>query len=156
MLQIRVTAAQFVLKKFEQNGFINKKKSPRRQGGNKRVVIKDAEFEKRLLSNEMMQIMAPMCLQRRVDYINQKFGANVNLCRLKYFYKKNDVSFRVSSRSWKIKEGELAGLNEERRQFAIKLEQIKQNNEEIVSAFLEITRYRVFWKRHDIVYVHCL
>ena len=89
MLQIRVTAAQFVLKKFEKNGFINKKKSPRRQGGNKRVVIKDAEFEKRLLSNEMMQIMAPMCLQRRVDYINQKFGANCNAWRLKYFYQKN-------------------------------------------------------------------
>ena len=59
-----------------------------------------------------MQKMAPLCMQRRVDYILQKWAVPCNYERLRLFYRKNHVSWRVSSRTWKIKAEELDGLNE--------------------------------------------
>ena len=87
-----------------------------------------------MLSNKVLQDMAPLDLQRRVNLIRQKWGVSCNLERLKRFYRQNHLTWRVSSITWKITDEELPGLNEERHQFALRLRQIKANGDPVVSA----------------------
>ena len=80
--------------------------------GRKRPIIGSPEFEQKLLENDVLQAMAPMSIKRRVDYIKQKYKVDCTFWQLKKLYKIHNVTFRVSSKSWKIDEEERARLNE--------------------------------------------
>ena len=121
-----------VLKKFKKDGFVNPKRAVRQCGGNKRKFFGNADIEKELLSHKMLQKMAPLGIARRKDYIWQKYGVECSLWQLRHFYKKNNLTYRIAYRTWKISEAELAALNEQRREFAVKLRAIKAANEPIV------------------------
>ena len=111
-MQLSPPSVQTVLRRFKENGYRNCKTDRRNCGGRRRRVIGSREFEELLLSNEVMQKMAPLCMQRRVDYIQQKYGVHCNYASLRLLYIKNNVTWRVSSRTWKITAEELPGLNE--------------------------------------------
>ena len=106
------TSVATVLRKFKKNGFVNPKKAVNRCGGRQRKMIGSAELEQELLSNKVLQKMAPLSINRRRDYIRQKYGVEATHWQLRLLYRKNHLTFRVSSRSWKISEEELANLNE--------------------------------------------
>ena len=80
----------------------------------------------------MLQKLAPLGIRRRLDFIRQKYGVECSIFKLRHFYKRNNLTFRVASRTWKISEEELNNLNEQRRQFAIKLKALKEANEPII------------------------
>ena len=68
-LKVKLTTAFQVIKKFERDGFRNTKSVKKRGAGRKRTLIKDADTEAKILSDEVMNVMAPMSLRGRVNYI---------------------------------------------------------------------------------------
>ena len=102
-----MTSTIAVLRKFQRDGFVNPKRAVKRCGGSKRKLIGSLEIEEELLTNKILQKMAPLGINRRRDYILQKYGVECSMWQLKYLYQRNHLTYRVSSRSWKIDEAEL-------------------------------------------------
>ena len=86
-----------MLRRFEKNGYRNCKRDGKRRGGRVRELIGSAALEEELLSNKVLQDMAPLNLQRRVDLIRQKWGVSCNKHRLLRFYRQNHLTWRVTS-----------------------------------------------------------
>ena len=110
----RTTVAK-VLSRFKADGFVNTKRAVKQCGGRKRRIIGSPELERELLSNKVLQKMAPLSISRRKDFIRQKYGVEATYGRLRRFYLQHNLTYRVSSTSWRVEEEELAALNEERR-----------------------------------------
>ena len=132
-MQLPFTTVHSVLKRFAKAGHRNDRRAEHHNCGLKRALIGSAAIEAQLLSNKVLQDMAPLCLQRRVDYIVQKYNVPCNYQRLLRFYRQNNLSYRVSSQTWRVDAAELAGLNEQRHQFAVKLKEIKESGDPVVS-----------------------
>ena len=65
------------LRRYAAAGHVNGKiTNP--NGGQKRQVIGSAAIEQELLTNKVLQDMASLSLDRRVDLIRQKWGADCN------------------------------------------------------------------------------
>ena len=133
VVQLTFTTVQSVLKRFEKAGHRNEKRAEPHYGSRNRTVIGSPAIEAQLLSSKVLQDMAPLCLHRRVDHIRQKWGVECTSQRLRYFYLKHHLTYRVSSQTWKVDAAELAELNEERHQFALQLRQIKESGDPVVS-----------------------
>ena len=64
-------------------------------------------------------------LLRRVLFLKQNFKVDCTPSRLRLFYKQNNVTFRVQGKTWKVKDADLPLLDEERKQYAVTLRQVK-------------------------------
>ena len=73
-----------------------------------------------------------MGLQRRVVFIKQQYNVDCTVDRLRAFYQRNNVTYRVTSTNWRVDNDEQEILEQQRRQFALKLHTIKQRNLPIV------------------------
>ena len=126
------TTVLAVLRRFERLGYRNSHRARRKTGGKARRPIGSPELERKLLTNEVLEAMAPLGIDRRVEYIKQKFNAVCSPDRLRAFYKRNNVTFRVSSTQWRVDEHEIDALEQQRREYAQKLDDIRRNDEPIV------------------------
>ena len=96
------------------------------------MTIRDAETERWLLSDECMKMLAPYSILRRVRFLHQKYGIECSINRLRTFYLKNNITFRNTTKSWKISEGELHNVNVLRHDYAQRIQNIKTNDQPIV------------------------
>ena len=131
-VQMLPTTVLAVLRKFERLGYRNSHRARRKTGGKARRPIGSPELERKLLTNEVLEAMAPLGIDRRVEYIKQKFNAVCSPDRLRAFYKRNNVTFRVSSTQWRVDEHEIDALEQQRREYAQKLADLIGRDEPII------------------------
>ena len=127
-LKLNVMTVAKAVKRFENAGYVNPPNKTRNRtgGGRPRVVIKDADTEAQLLSHAVLETMAPMSLQQRILYIKQRYKTDVTARRLRTFYLNNNVTYRVTSTSWRVDEHEKEDLERQRRAYAARLLDIKR------------------------------
>ena len=75
-MNVKAPTVLRVLNQFERWGFKNIKCLKKKTGGRKRLLIGSEETEQKLLSNAVLQVMAPMSILRRLVYIKQTFNVS--------------------------------------------------------------------------------
>ena len=84
------------------------------------------------MSEQCLREMAPMGLARRVRYLQQRYGVQCTPFRLRNFYLKRHITYRVTSKSWRCTDEEDARLSVERRAYAVRLHELKAQNTPMV------------------------
>ena len=123
-LDMLPTTVLAVLRQFEKLGFRNNHRVRRKNGGRVRRPIGSPALEAKLLSDPVLEAMAPLSIARRVEYIKQKYHALCSPDRLRALYKLHNITFRVSSTQWRVSEHEVESLEQQRREYAQKLDEI--------------------------------
>ena len=84
------------------------------------------------MSHTVLKELAPHPLWRRVLIIKQKFDIEISKQNLFVVYRRNCITFRCGSKQWRRDDVAQAALDEERRDFAVQLQALKQAGAPIV------------------------
>ena len=121
-----------VLRQFQKHGNRNHARVRTKTGGRVRQLIGSANIEAQLLSGRLLEELVPLSLTRRVQYIWQQFRVRVSMHRLRRFYRLHNITYRVTSSTWRVAEEDVDDLERERREFARALDAVKRSGRPLV------------------------
>ena len=116
----------FRLKKYEFD--VERLVGKRRRPDRKRKVIGSVELEKQLVSKEFLTKHAILSLPQRAALYEQEYGVQVSATRIAHMYKVHGVKYKFTKRTLSSARHPPDILEEMRREFAVHLNTMIEDN----------------------------
>ena len=117
-------------------------------------MILSVQVEQELLSEDCLRQWLPLTLEQRCIRIKQLYDASVKPWRLHYFYKRNGVVWRATSKNFVAQARRLPQLEAQRQEFALMLIKLICDGVPVMyfdetSFQLEMTMRKAFYTRQN-------